>query len=260
MAVLTVVLCGVLGLLIGSFLNVVVHRVPAGRSVVRPGSACPACGEPIGPADNVPVLSWLLLRGRSRCCGTRISARYPLVEAGTGAAFAAVAAWQGVTWLLPALLYLAAISIALALIDLAHHRLPNAIVLPSYGVVAALLALPAVAGGEYGALVRAALGGLALYALYFVLLFVYPAGMGFGDVKLAGILGAYLGWFGWAEVAVGAFLGFVVGGVVGIGLMAAGRAGRKTQVPFGPSMLAGAWAGLVAGGTLGEWYLRATGL
>ena len=132
--------------------------------------------------------------------------------------------------------------------------------LPSYGVVGGLLLLAAAGTGAWGALLRAALGGLALYALYFVLLFIYPAGMGFGDVKLAGILGAVLGWAGWAEVAVGAFLGFAIGGVVGIALMASGRAGRKTQVPFGPSMLAGAWVGLVAGAAVGDWYLRATGL
>ena len=253
------VLAAGLGLLIGSFLNVVVARVPAGASVVRPGSACPACGAPIGPRDNVPVLSWLLLRGRARCCGAPISRRYPVVEAVTAGAFAAVLAWQGVTWLTPALLYLAAISIALAVIDVDHHRLPNAIVLPSYPVAGALLALPAVANGTYGPMLRAALAGFALYAFFAVLWIVYPAGMGFGDVKLAGVLGMYLGWWGWSEVVVGAFLSFVLGGVVGLALLLTRRGTRKSEIPFGPYMLAGTWIGLAVGGPVGDWYLAASG-
>ena len=197
---------------------------------------------------------------KARCCGARISPRYPLVEAGTAIAFGAVTAWSGLSWLLPALLYLAAVSIALALIDLAVRRLPDAIVLPSYGVVAALLTLAALGAGEPGRLLRATLGGLALFAFYFVLVLIHPAGMGFGDVKLAGVLGMYLGFFGWAHVVVGAFLGFLVGGAVGLGLMAAGRAGRKTAVPYGPSMLVGAWLALAFAAPIADWYLERSGL
>lgn len=255
-----VVLAAVVGLAVGSFLNVVIARVPAGRSVVRPRSACPACGTPIAGWDNIPVFSWLLLRGRARCCGEPISIQYPLVEAGTAVAFGAVALWTGASWRLPALLYLAGISIALAVIDVQLKRLPNAIVLPSYPVAAALLILASVAEGELGRLPRAAICGLALYAFYFLLLIVYPPGMGFGDVKLAGVLGLYLGWFGWQYAVVGAFLGFAIGGVGGIALMAIGRAGRKSAIPFGPSMIIGAWAGFATAVPLTDWYLRASGI
>ncbi len=255
-----VALAAIFGLLIGSFLNVVIARVPEGRSIVRPGSACPHCGTPISPMDNIPVLSWLLLRGRGRCCGQPISVRYPLVEAGTGVFFAAVTAWNGLTWLLPALLYLAAISVSLALIDIDHQRLPNAIVLPSYPVAAALLVMAAVGEGHPGRLIRIALAGLALYVFYFVLMLIQPRGMGFGDVKLAGILGGYLGWFGWGPVMAGAFLGFAVGGIAGLLLMIARRAGMKTLIPFGPYMLAGAWLGMVYGPQISSWYVTRSGL
>jgi leader peptidase (prepilin peptidase) / N-methyltransferase len=255
-----VVMAGILGLLIGSFLNVVVARVPDGRSVVRPPSACPHCDTPIAPHDNVPVVSWLLLRGRSRCCEAPISVRYPLVEATTAAGFAAVTAWAGLSWLLPALLYLLAISVALALIDIEHHRLPNAIVLPSYGVGAVLLAVPAVAAGEPGRLLRMVVGAAVMYGVYFALMVISPRGMGFGDVKLAGVLGGYLAWFGYGSAVVGGFLAFVVGGVAGILLILLQRAGMKSMIPFGPYMLAGAWLGLIHGSALTGWYLAQSGL
>ncbi|CAL8977562.1 Type 4 prepilin-like proteins leader peptide-processing enzyme [Cellulomonas sp. T2.31MG-18] len=249
---------GVLGLLIGSFLNVVVWRVPRGESVVRPPSACPRCGRAIRARDNIPVLSWLMLRGRCRDCGAPIARRYPLVEAGTGIAFA-VAAWAtGPSWRLPALLYLVGAGIALALIDLDVHRLPDPIVLPSYGAALALLALASWNPGsasDWGALLRAAIGGVVLFAVYFVIVMVYPAGMGFGDVKLAGVLGLYLGWFGWGALALGWFAAFLLGGVFAIGLLVTGRAGRKSGVPFGPWMIGGAFLGLLAGGPVVGWYL-----
>jgi leader peptidase (prepilin peptidase)/N-methyltransferase len=247
------------GLIIGSFLNVVIVRVPAGKSVVRPRSTC-ACGEPIRGYDNIPVLSWLLLRGRARCCGEPIGVRYPLVEALTAIAFGAIAGWVGLSWELPALLYLAAIGVALTMIDLEWKRLPDAIVLPSYGVAAALLILAAIGEGRPGRLLHAAIGGIALYAFYFVLTVVYPAGMGRGDLKLAGVLGLYLGWYGWQYAVVGAFLAFVVGGVVGLGLMVFGTAGRKTQIPFGPFMVVGAWLGLAFAAPIAHWYLHASGI
>jgi leader peptidase (prepilin peptidase) / N-methyltransferase len=258
--IFVIVAAALVGLLVGSFLNVVIIRVPAGQSVVRPRSACPTCGQPIAERDNIPVLSWLLLRGRARCCGEPISGRYPLVEAATAAAFAAVAAWVGASWRLPALLYLAAISVVLTMIDLELKRLPNAIVLPSYPVAAALLVLAAVAEGEPGRLVRAAVCCAGLYAFYFALMVVYPSGMGFGDVKLAGVLGLYLGWFGWQYAVVGAFLAFALGGVVGLALMAVGRAGRKSAIPFGPFMITGAWLGFAIAAPVTTWYLNTTGI
>lgn len=255
---LLVTLAGVLGLLVGSFLNVVVWRVPRGESIVAPPSACPSCGARIRPYDNVPVVSWLVLRGRCRDCAAPISARYPAVELLTGVAFAAVAWWSGPGWWTPALLYLVAITVALTAIDLDVHRLPDAIVLPSYPVALALLALASADPGgtaDWGALLRAGIGAAAMFAFYFVLLVAYPAGMGFGDVKLAGVLGLYLGWVGWGALVVGAFAAFLVGGVVGLALIAGRRAGRRTQIAFGPWMLAGAWIGLVAGQPLWDGYL-----
>lgn len=246
----------VIGLLVGSFLNVVVWRVPRGESVVTPRSRCPACETQIRTRDNIPVLSWVALRGRCRDCDEPISARYPAVEVATALVFAVLAVRIGLDPALPAFLYLGAIGVALALIDVDVKRLPNAIVLPSYVVASVLLGVAAIATGDWGALLRAALGMAALYGFYFLLALVYPAGMGFGDVKLAGVLGLYLGWLGWAEVIVGGFLGFLFGGVVGVALMAASRAGRKTQIPFGPYMLAGALAAILWGDALADLYLQ----
>lgn len=253
-----VVLAIVVGLAIGSFLNVVIWRVPRGESVVSPPSACPRCGHSIRERDNIPVVSWLLLRGKCRDCREPIARRYPLVEAGTAALFG-LAAWHlGLTWELPAYLYFVAISVALALIDIDCKRLPNAIVLPAYPVGVALLALASLNPGglsSWPALGRALIGCAALYAVYFLLMVVYPAGMGFGDVKLAGVVGLYLGWIGWGALAVGWFSAFLLGGVFSIGLLAAGRAGRKTGIPFGPWMLLGAAVGLVVGQPVWDWYL-----
>jgi leader peptidase (prepilin peptidase)/N-methyltransferase len=250
-----VLACATLGLLVGSFLNVVVWRVPRGESVVSPPSACPGCGHAIRPRDNVPVVSWLLLRGRCRDCGATISARYPLVELATGALFALTAWRVGLTWALPAYLYLAAIAVALTLIDIDVRRLPNSIVLPSYVVAALLLLLPAAATGDWQAYLRALLGAAFLFAGYFALAFAYPAGMGFGDVKLAGVLGLYLGWLGWGELAVGAFLGFLLGGVWGVALLLARRAGRKSAIPFGPFMLGGALLAVFVGEAVSQAYV-----
>jgi leader peptidase (prepilin peptidase)/N-methyltransferase len=258
--VFVVVAAVLLGLIIGSFLNVVVARVPEGRSVVRPRSACPHCGTPIAERDNIPVLSWLLLRGRARCCGAPISVRYPLVEAATGVVFGLVAVWVGLSWLLPAMLFLAAVSIPLTLIDVAHKRLPDAIVLPSYPIAAALLVLAALTLGEPGRLLRAAVCGLVLYAFYFLLMLIKPGAMGFGDVKLAGVLGLYLGFFGWQYAFVGWFLAFLIGAVAGLPLMVFGPAGRKTMIPFGPFMIAGAWLAVAVAAPITTWYLGTSGL
>jgi leader peptidase (prepilin peptidase)/N-methyltransferase len=248
-------LVAVLGLLVGSFLNVVIWRVPRGESVVAPRSRCPGCGTQIRTRDNVPVLSWVVLRGRCRDCDEPISARYPLVEIGTATVFVALTATIGLEPELPAFLYLGAVGVALAMIDIDVKRLPNAIVLPSYVVGAVLLGVAALVESDLESYLRAGLGMVALFALYFLLAFIYPAGMGFGDVKLAGVLGMYLGWLGWAEVVTGAFLGFLLGGVVGALLMAVRRAGRKSQIPFGPYMLLGALIAILTGDALADLYL-----
>jgi leader peptidase (prepilin peptidase)/N-methyltransferase len=263
---------GVFGLLIGSFLNVVVWRVPRGESINHPSSHCPNCGHSIRWFDNVPVISWLVLRGRCRDCAAPISPRYPLVELGTGGAFALVALWFALermpqhpsviagTLELLAYLYLAAITIALALIDLDVFRLPNAIVLPAYAVGAVLLGAAALFDADGWGAIRALIGAVALFLFYLLTVIVYPSGMGMGDVKLAGVLGLFLAWIGWGALAVGAFAAFLLGGIFGVVLLVAQRAGRKTRIPFGPWMLGGAWVGIVAGEPAAATYLRLFGL
>ncbi|GIE81364.1 prepilin peptidase [Actinoplanes philippinensis] len=242
-----------LGLAIGSFLNVVIHRVPDNKSLVHPGSRCPRCENPIRARHNVPVLGWLMLRGRCADCGEPISVRYPLVEAGTAALFVAVAARFGWSWELPAYLYLAAVAIALTMIDFDRMRLPNKIVIPSYGVAAVLLTPVSILAGDPEALLRAAGAALALYLLYrFLAIF----GLGGGDVKLAPLLGFYLGWLGWDAVVVGAFAGFVIGGLPAIALLISRKVQLKSKIPFGPSMLAGALLAVFAGTPLATWYLE----
>lgn len=266
-ALIVLVFTGLLGLVIGSFLNVVIHRVPAGIPLTRE-SRCPSCAAPVRPWQNVPVLSWLALRGRCAGCSSPISARYPMVELATAGAFVAVV-WIGIdsvgvvagggdmaaVSLALAYLYLAAISVALTLIDLDTRRLPDAIVLPSYVVLAVLFTAACLAGASWEALLRAVAGGLALFAFYVVLRLVRPGGMGGGDVKLAGVLGAALGWVGWGALVVGGFAAFVLGGVFAVALMLRRRAGRGTAIPFGPWMIAGAWIGILAGEQIARWYV-----
>lgn len=265
-AVFVTVLVGLAGLIAGSFLNVVIARVPAGRSLLTP-SACPACHTPIRARDNVPVLSWLVLRGRCRACGARISPRYPLVELGTAAAFTLVALARvpalvassgaelaaGVLELL-AYLAFAAFAIALAAIDLDVRRLPNVLVLSSLGTGAVLLGAAAIVGGDLEAGARAAAGAGLAFALYFVIELASRGGLGMGDVKLAATVGLHTAYLGWGQLAVGVFAGFALGGVVGLALLAARRASRRTAIPFGPWILAGAWLGIVVGHQVAAWY------
>jgi leader peptidase (prepilin peptidase) / N-methyltransferase len=232
-----------LGLSVGSFLNVVIHRIPAEQSLNSPGSHCPACDRPIRLQHNVPIIGWLVLKGRCADCRAPISPRYPLVELVTGLLFVAIA-WQldrlHLLAALPTFWYFAAVSIALAVIDLDVHRLPNVIVLPSYLVVGLGLTLGAVVLDQPALLLRAMICGLALFGGYFVLAFSYPAGMGFGDVKLAGLIGAVLGFLSYQALLVGAFAAFLLGGCFAMVLLVRRRAGGKTAIPFGPFMIAGA--------------------
>lgn len=261
---------GVFGSLIGSFLNVVIYRVPAGRSIVSPPSACGNCGARIRQWDNIPVFSWLLLRGRCRDCRSGISVRYPLVELGTAVFFGVVGWWvlSGVlrsspaatVLILVALLYLAAVSVVLALIDLDTHTLPNRVVLPAYPVAAVLLTAAALLAGEPDRLLIGLAGGVALFGLYLLLAVLYPGGMGLGDVKLAGVLGLYLGWLGWGPLVVGAFAAFLLGGLFSLVLVITRRANRKSGIPFGPWMLAGAWLGIFGGEVIATGYLSLFGL
>jgi leader peptidase (prepilin peptidase)/N-methyltransferase len=260
---LLLVVVALFGLAIGSFLNVVIYRVPNGGSLIAPASHCPHCQAPVRNRHNVPVLGWLVLRGRCADCAAPISARYPLIELATGAAFVLVA-WRlySIDRLagLPAWLYFTAMAIALAAIDIECHRLPNAIVLPSYPVLALLLAAPLLWQHDYWALLRTAIGCAALFGSYFALALAYPKGMGFGDVKLAGLIGAMLGWLSYSALLVGAFAAFLLGGVAGIAVIASRRGTGKTPLPFGPFMLAGAALALYLAQPILDSYLRITGL
>jgi leader peptidase (prepilin peptidase)/N-methyltransferase len=255
-AVLGLVVLGVFGLIIGSFLNVVIWRVPRGESIVSPPSHCPGCDRPISPVDNIPLVSWLILRGHCRHCKTSISARYPAVELLTGVLFVGFGARFGLHVDLAAFEYLAAVGVALAAIDLDHKRLPDVLTLPSYLVGAGLLALAAGLGSGGGGhdYVRALLGMVALGGFYGIVWFIYPAGMGLGDVKLSGVLGLYLGWLGWGQLVVGAFTAFLVGAVVSVSVVMIRGGDRKTQVPFGPFMLIGVLIGIYAGHPLAHAY------
>ena len=279
MVVFATVFGSVFGSIIGSFLNVVAYRVPARRSIVSPPSACPHCGSAVRGYDNIPVISWFVLRGKCRDCHAPISVRYPIVEFATALLFLAVTLFflptfvptvsaalpaeysiAGGILVLVAFLYLAAISVVLSLIDLDTKTLPNRIVLPSYVVAAILLGAAAIVDGRWGALATAGIGGGALLALYAILAFVRPGGMGMGDVKLAGVLGIYLGWLGWEALIVGAFAAFLLGGIFAVVQLARRRATRTSGIPFGPWMLIGAWVGVFAGQWIAGGYLALVGL
>lgn len=255
-----VALFALLGLAVGSFLNVVIHRVPRDESVVDPPSHCPGCGHAVRWFDNVPVVSWLVLRGRCRDCGTRISPRYVLVEAVTGILFGLIC-WATIDGSFASIVLAlvwslgAALAVCLSLIDIAVRRLPRSIVKPATTATVLGLALVAQLTGAGDQLVRAVLAGAALYAAFLILELIYPAGMGHGDTMLVGLLGLYLGWLGWPQVIIGIFAGFLCGGVYSLVLVVVGRAGRKSMIPFGPFLILGTTIGMIWGERLGTAYL-----
>jgi leader peptidase (prepilin peptidase)/N-methyltransferase len=237
-----------LGLLIGSFLNVVAYRLPRGESLLWPASHCTDCEAAIKPYDNVPVLSWLLLRGECRNCRTRISPRYPAVELLTALAFGAIVLINGfdkqLVWELP----FAAMLIAVAGIDLEHRIIPNKILLP-----AAVFAIAAAVALRPGELPELAIAGAGAFAAFLLAALAHPAGMGMGDVKLAGVMGLFLG----AAVIPALFIAFLAGTVVGLVVIARhGAEGRKKGVPFGPFLALGGLAGLLVGSDLIDLYTR----
>jgi leader peptidase (prepilin peptidase)/N-methyltransferase len=253
-------LAGLLGLAAGSFANVVIHRVPRRESVVRAGSRCPACGAPVAWRDSLPLLGWLLLRGRCRCCRAPIPLRYPLVELAMGLLWFAVAlrlAGAGLGWAVPAYLALAFVCLVLAVIDADTRLLPNRITYPAFPVVAGLLLVASLGLGDLGRLGRGLLAAAAVGGFFLVLALISPRSMGLGDVKLAPTLGLALGWLSWGTVAVGVFAAFLLGGLAGLtGIVALGLS-RKSLLPFGPWLVAGALLGVLAGGELAGWYGRA---
>lgn len=254
MTVLVATIAGVYGLVIGSFLNVVIWRLPRHESLVKPGSHCPGCDAPIAPRDNIPVVSWLLLRGRCRKCAEPISIRYPFVELLTGVLFAAVGARFHDSWALPAFLVLTAALIAISAIDLEHFIIPNRIVYP-VGIAGAVLLFAAAAiGDDWGSFAGALVGGAGAFTFFFILHLVVPGGMGFGDVRLSLVLGLFLGWMGGMQVFGGLFLGFFLGAVIGMVLIAVGSRGRKQHIPFGPFLAAGTMIFVLFGDQIVDWY------
>ena len=259
MSVLLVALL-VFGLMIGSFLNVVIHRVPLGQSLLGPGSACPACSHPVRAYDNIPVVSWLILRGRCRDCEAPISWRYPAVEVATGLLFVAAGLRFGWTPYLASALVVLAAGTALFLIDLEHRRLPFVI----SGVAAAGTAVALSADAAFNGtspVLTALLSTAAWLGVYGgIWLATSGRGMGLGDVVLAPVLGLALGWLGWGATLVGLLSGFAVGALVGVALIWTGVAGRKTRVPHGPFLLTGAALGLFVGQPVWSAYLGIVGL
>ncbi|HEX9774946.1 MAG TPA: prepilin peptidase [Actinomycetota bacterium] len=233
------VAAGLGGLLFGSFANVVIHRVPRKESVVRPGSRCGSCGAPIAPRDNIPVVSWILLRGRCRSCGAGISIRYPVVEALTAAAFALAAILIEPATDLIAYLPLLWVLIVLSAIDLDLKILPNRIVVPSLAAGVVLVGVAALLGPGVGAWVRALLASAVSFGAFTILVLISPRGMGMGDVKLAAVLGLAMGYLGWARVFAGFFVAFAAGAIGGVLLLLGRRAGLKSQIPFGPYLALG---------------------
>ncbi len=242
----------VLGLIVGSFLNVCIHRIPRGLSIVRPGSACPRCGRPVRWYDNIPVLSYLVLRGRCRDCGAGIAVRYPGVELATAVGFVLAARFSlnlGTAAVGGAFV---ALMILVALVDLEFRIIPNRVVL--FGIFVGLAATPFVAPGIAGALLGALVGGgtlLAVSILYKCATGI--EGMGAGDIKLMAMVGLFLGWKG-ALFTI--FIGALAGTAVGLGLMVFRGQGRRTAVPFGTFLAPAAIAVWVLGDNAFQWYVR----
>lgn len=265
MAGIVALICGVFGLLFGSFGNVVIHRVPDGESIVRPPSACPGCGTAISPRDNIPVLSWLLLRGKCRNCGRPISARYPIVELASAALFAVTgyvfaSADPPDYWVLPGMMLFVWVLLVVSVIDFETRRIPNALTYTLTPALAVLLIAAAFAGGEPRRAATALIGGAGAFVFLLVLALVKPGGMGFGDVKYAAFLGLGLGYRSLGAVMIGIFAAFLIGSVVSISLLVLTDRGRKDKVPFGPFLSLGALLGILVGPALVDFYTTAAGL
>jgi leader peptidase (prepilin peptidase) / N-methyltransferase len=254
MSWLPIVIALVLGLTFGSFMTVAIYRVPAGESLVRPRSRCTRCGAPIRTADNIPVVSWLMLRGRCRACGARISPVYPLTELACGGLFVAVALVYEDPWRAVLLAPFAGLMVAISVIDTRHRRIPNRLVYPAFLIAAAVIVVGDLAGGGLGAL-DAGIGLFAYGLGLMVIALISPKGMGMGDVKLAGLIGLVLGSIGLDLVAVAAGMGILLGGIGAIVALLAG-AGRKSAIPFGPYLAAGAVISVFVGRQIADAYLN----
>ena len=242
------------GLAIGSFLNVVIYRVPEKRSL-NGRSHCPKCDTQIRGKDNIPVISWILLRGKCRDCKSPISPRYPLVELATGLSWVGLGVFYGYDPILPLLLILASASIALAMIDFDTMTLPNVITYPIFIITVIYLGVLGIVSGDIDSLISAGIGAGIYFAFFFALWFLTGGrGLGFGDVKLAPTLGAIVGWYSVGGTLVGIMGAFILGGIPAGILLATGIVKKGTQIPFGPMLLIGAWAGILFGDQLSSAY------
>jgi leader peptidase (prepilin peptidase) / N-methyltransferase len=235
------------GLLAGSFVTVVAHRVPRGESIVGPRSRCPACGVQIAAYDNVPVLSWAVLRGHARCCGAAISARYPLTELALGALYAAtvIVLWDDPTELALGLVFVTML-VAVTLTDLERRIIPNKVLLAAAAIGVAIAVI-----GDPGSLPERAIAAVGAGGLFFLAALAYPRGMGLGDVKLAATMGLFLG----RDVAPAILVALLAGSAVGLAMMAREGAGaRKRAIPFGPFLAFGGVVGLLLGSELIDLY------
>lgn len=223
---------------------------------MAPGSHCPKCSAPIRHRDNIPVLSWVLLRGRCRDCGQPFSIRYAIVETTTAVLFAAAPLVLGVSWSLVAYWWFLGVGIVLVLTDLDHQRIPNRILYPGIVVGSVLLSVGAVADGDVTSLPRALGGAVGYFTALLVLALLARGGLGFGDVKLAVLLGMFTAYVSWGTLFAAAALAILIGGLVAVGLLVARKRGRKDVIPFGPALVAGAFAALWVGEALVDWYLR----
>ncbi len=236
---MVVIACLVAGLLVGSFLTVVVDRVPRGGSVVQPPSACGECGHRLTAPDLIPIVSWLALRGRCRHCGTPIGTEPLIIELSNAAIFVAFGLHFGADPALPAFCVLGAALVALVWIDLHEFRLPREITYTAFVLGSIGLVIAALVEGEPERIWKAFAGAALAFAIMLLIYLASRGQMGEGDVRLSPLLGLYLGYLHLGTVPIGLFLGFLIGAVVGVGAMAFGKAGRKTALPFGPFLAAG---------------------
>jgi leader peptidase (prepilin peptidase) / N-methyltransferase len=246
-------LIGGFGLVVGSTLTMLVSRIPRDESLLWPSSHCMTCDEPLKARHTIPVVSWLALRGRCSYCQQRISVRYPLVELGTGALFAAITIRFGLGVQLPAYLYLAAIGLTLGLIEFDVRRLPDSIVLPSY-VVSVLLLMPAgAANADWTTATRALASMIVLWLVFFAMAMAYPTSVFLGDAMLAGLIGLYLGWLSWGALLVGVFGAFALA-AIGTGTVALNRRSTAQAVPFAPCLVTAAVLALFVAVPITSWY------
>jgi len=244
----------VLGLIIGSFLNVCIYRIPRNLSIVSPGSSCTACKEPIQPWDNIPLISYIILRGKCRNCGEKISPRYPAIEALNGLLYAAVFLKFGAGWHLPLFFLFVSAMIVITFIDLEFQIIPDVITLP--GIVIGLVAAQFFIMDPFSyhstlGFFEALIGMLAGGVGFFLIAVLSRGGMGGGDVKMMAMVGAFTGWKG---VFMTTLIGSVTGSIIGVGMMIFTGAGRKTKVPFGPFLALGSLVTLFFGGDIFSWF------